>query len=99
MMLFKIPKRLFKSSHYVELIRAKRVVATAKSLIGNGAGHTRVPNFLFLLIIQSNHQRIPKCSTVGFANPTWAIVLDTRIVALIANNAFQLNKHFSPCFG
>ncbi len=87
-MLLKMLKHLLKGRHYVEFICSKRVVAAAKSFIRNGSGYAVIPDFLFILIIQLNRQRITKCPAVGFAYATWAIVLYVRVVALIAKNAF-----------
>lgn len=97
MMLFKIPQHPFKGCHYVELVCTKCVISTTERLVRDVIWHTVISNFLLFLVTQSNHEWVTKSATIGFSDTAWSIVLNTCVVALIAQNAFQLNKHIPTC--
>ena len=97
MMLFEIPQHPFEGCHYVELVCTKRVIPTTERLVGDVIWHTMISDLLLFLVTKSNHEWITKSAPIGFSDAAWSIVLNTCVVTLIAQNAFQLDKRLSTC--
>ncbi|PNF59036.1 hypothetical protein CXK99_14045 [Stutzerimonas stutzeri] len=92
MIFLKMLEDFLQCGHDIKLICPECIVATAYHLIAYSCRDNRLACLYLASIGRSKRDGIAKASPGGFTYTIWAVILDVRVIALIAENTFHLQK-------